>query len=119
MAMDFVTGLVVGRNEAAAVSREWDEFAQELEQDIADLKQRLYNEHISRTKNRSDIAGLQAVLSALPQDLVLDAMQKHYGPAYLARAAELGLNPVFAQTCMQSAGEATWQKLITPKPPAR
>jgi hypothetical protein len=117
--MDFVTGLVVGRNEAAAVSREWDEFAQELEQEIADLQTSLRDERISRSKNRSDIAGLQAVLSSLPQDMVLDAMRTHYGPAYLARAAELGLNPVFAQSCMQSAGEATWQKLIAPKPPGR
>lgn len=117
--MDFVTGLVVGRNEAAAVSREWEDFADGLEREVADLRTRLHNEHRTRNKCRADIAGLMAVLSALPQNMVLDALQKYYGQAYLDRAAELGLEPTFAHDCMQAAGEAKWQKLAAPKAPSR
>lgn len=110
MAMDFVTGLVVGRNEAAAVSREWADYAEGLEQDLERLR-------IRRAKNCSDIAGLMAVLHALPQEMVLDAMNKHYGDAYLQCAiSEFGLDPTYANSCMNATGQETWQELAAPRP---
>lgn len=114
--MDFVTGLVVGRNEAAAVSQEWAEFADGLEQEVGGLRQRLYTEQVERTKNRADIAGLMAVLKALPADVlpvVLDAFNKNYGQAYVNRASELGLNPSFAVDCANVAIDDVWEKIVS------
>lgn len=104
--MDFVTGLVVGRNEAAAVSQEWAEFADGLEREVADLRTRLHNQKIYREANRADAAAIKAVLASLPADLrqtISAALNQHYVNAFLQHAVNNGLDADYAQTVANNA----------------
>ncbi|MBR9972703.1 hypothetical protein [Magnetospirillum sulfuroxidans] len=100
---DFITGLVVGRNEAAALGQEWAEYARGLQAQAGQLHQELHAERINRAINRADIAGILTALSTLPeaiQDQIQSALDRHYVPAFVHRAKQLGLQPDHA---LQSA----------------
>lgn len=93
---DFITGLVVGRNEAAALGQEWAEYARGLQAQAGQLHQELYAERYYR----ADIAGLRAAIAAMPESARQEfavALANHYLPAFRQRAAELGLPADYAE----------------------
>ncbi|KAF0223071.1 MAG: hypothetical protein FD176_2237 [Rhodospirillaceae bacterium] len=96
----FITGLVVGRNEAAAQSQEWAEYARGIQAQAGQLHQELHAERYYRSENRADIAGLRAAIAAMPESARQEfavALANHYLPAFRQRAAELGLPADYAE----------------------
>lgn len=97
---DFVTGLVVGRNDAAALSQEWSDYAKGIQAQAAHLQQELHAERVYRSENRADLAGLRAAIAAMPAEArahLVEALAEHYLPAFRQRAAELGLPSDYAE----------------------
>jgi len=97
---DFVTGLVVGRSQAAAVGQEWADYAKNIQTQAAHIQQELHAERVYRSENRADLAGLRAAIAAMPaeaQHQLAAALAEHYLPAFRQRAAELGLPADYAE----------------------
>lgn len=96
---DFQTGLVAGRNEAAAVGEEWQHYAQGLTHQVQSLQSELQTEKVSRALNRADLAGMLGALATLDPETyqkVRAALERHYVPSFVARAQELGLPADYA-----------------------
>lgn len=90
----FMVGLTAGANRTAALTREWEDYARGLSNQITELSQQLQRETAWRSAYRAHGAGTLEAINALPPEIravVVTAIEERYEAAFRRRAAELGL----------------------------
>lgn len=90
----FMVGLTAGANRTATLTREWEDYARGLSNQITELSQQLRRETVWRSAYRAHGAGTLEAINALPPDIrsvVINALEERYEAAFRQRAEELGL----------------------------